>query len=113
MAEQLAVIKGTLAVLVLKALTWQPMHGFEITSWLEERSRQRLALEDASIYQTLYRLEKQGLVKAEWGATAENRRARYYHVTAAGRAALAQQTADWLRYAATMTDLLTATPTKS
>jgi transcriptional regulator len=106
----LPVLKGTLDVLVLKALTWQPMHGFEITSWLETRSGKRLALEDAALYQAVYRLEKRGLVNAEWGVTDGNRRARYYRITPAGRTALARQTAEWFRYAETMTDLLTASP---
>ncbi|HEX6941502.1 MAG TPA: PadR family transcriptional regulator [Gemmatimonadaceae bacterium] len=108
--EPLAVIKGTLDVLVLKALTWQPMHGFEITTWLENRSRRRLSLEDAALYQALYRMEKRGLVKATWGVTEGNRRARYYRITAAGRAELATQTTQWVRYAETMNDILLATP---
>ena len=106
MAEPLAVLKGTLDVLVLKALTWQPMHGFEITAWLEAESRKRLALEDAALYQALYRLEKRGLVKAAWGVTEGNRRARYYTITAAGRASLTAQIDQWVRYAETMNDLL-------
>ena len=108
--EPFAVLKGTLDVLVLKALTWQPMHGFEITSWLENRSGHRLALEDAALYQALYRLEKRGLVAASWGVTEANRRARYYKITAAGRSGLVAETAQWVRYAETMTDILLATP---
>jgi PadR family transcriptional regulator, regulatory protein PadR len=111
--EPLAVLKGTLDVLVLKALTWQPMHGFEITAWLEAQSRRRLALEDAALYQALYRLEKRGLVKAAWGVTDANRRARYYTITAAGRAELSAQIAQWVRYADTMNDLLLATPSRA
>lgn len=110
MADALPVVKGTLDVLVLKALTWQPMHGFEITAWLEERSGRRLALEDAALYQALYRMEKRGLVAADWGVTEGNRRARYYRVTAAGRASLAKQTTQWLRYAETVSDILTEKP---
>ena len=106
MAEPLAVLKGTLDVLVLKALTWQPMHGFEITAWLEAESRRRLAPEDAALYQALYRLEKRGLVKAAWGVTEGNRRARYYSITAAGRASLTAQIDQWVRYAETMNELL-------
>jgi transcriptional regulator len=101
------VVKGTLDVLVLKALTWQPMHGFEVTAWLEGRSGRRLALEDAALYQSLYRMEKKGLVKAEWGVTEHNRRARYYQLTAAGHAHLQQQVTDWLQYADTVTAILT------
>ncbi len=110
MEEPLSVVKGTLDVLVLKALTWQAMHGFEVTRWLEERSGRRLALEDAALYQALYRMEKRGWVEAEWGMTAENRRARYYRITAEGRARLAEQTSWWLRYGELMTDLLTQAP---
>jgi transcriptional regulator len=95
---------------VLKALTWQQMHGFEIMSWLENRSRRRLSLEDAALYQALYRMEKRGLVKAAWGVTEGNRRARYYRITAAGRAELAAQTTQWVRYAETMNEILLATP---
>ncbi|MBC8088818.1 MAG: PadR family transcriptional regulator [Phycisphaerae bacterium] len=108
--EPLAVLKGTLDVLVLKALTWQTMHGFEITAWLEHQSGRRLALEDAALYQALYRLEKRGLVAASWGVTDANRRARYYEITKAGRASLSEQTAQWVRYAETMNDILLASP---
>jgi PadR family transcriptional regulator len=110
MGEALAVVKGTLDVLVLKALSWQPMHGFELTAWLERESRQRLALEDAALYQALYRMEKRGLVAAAWGVTEHNRRARYYRITAAGRRHLTRQTAQWLQYAATVTEILSKAP---
>jgi transcriptional regulator len=102
------VVKGTLDVLVLKALSWQPMHGFEVTHWLERASGHRLALEDAALYQALYRLERRELVEAEWGVTGQGRRARYYSLTPAGRRELRDETAQWLRYAETLTDILTA-----
>jgi PadR family transcriptional regulator PadR len=111
-AEPMAVVKGTLDMLVLKALSWQPMHGFEVTAWLEARSGKRLALEDAALYQALYRMEKRGLVAAEWGVTEENRRARYYTLTPAGRADLRHQTSQWLRYTDTVTGILTESPTR-
>lgn len=110
MARPMPVIKGTLDVLVLKALSWQPMHGFELTHWLEQRSGERLELEDAAIYQALYRLERRGQVQAEWGVTTQGRRARYYELTRAGRRQLAEQTAHWLSYAETVTKILTAKP---
>lgn len=113
MSEPLAVLRGTLDVLALKALVWRPMHGFELTRWLEERSGRRLALEDAALYQALYRLEKRGLVAGEWGVTEENRRARYYGITVAGEQELQRQTAWWLRYAETVTELLTASPERA
>jgi len=110
MDEPMSIIKGTLDVLVLKALSCRSMHGFEATRWLERESAHRLALEDAALYQALYRLERRGLVEAEWGATGEGRRARYYALTAAGRRELRLETGHWLRYAATLTDILTAKP---
>jgi transcriptional regulator len=107
-ADQLTVLKGTLDVLVLKALAWGPMHGFEITSWLEDRSRGALALDDSALYQALYRLEGRGLITAEWGVTENNRRARYYRIGAEGRSHLRRETATWVRYAETVTGILTA-----
>jgi PadR family transcriptional regulator, regulatory protein PadR len=104
------VIKGTLDVLVLKALSRQPMHGFEMTHWLERASGHRLALEDAALYQALYRLERRGMVEAEWGVTDQGRRARYYELSPAGRRQLREDTAHWLRYAETLTDILTSKP---
>ena len=109
-AESLTVVKGTLDVLVLKALSWAPMHGFEITAWLEARSGGRLEVDDSALYQALYRMEQRGLVHAEWGVTENNRRARYYRATAAGRAHLHAETARWLEYAETVTDILTVAP---
>lgn len=105
-AEPLALVKGTLDVLVLKALSWGPMHGFEITAWLEERSDGSLDVDDSALYQALYRMEQRGLVEAEWGVTPNNRKARYYKVTAAGRAHLKAETARWVRYARTVSGIL-------
>ena len=104
----LPVVKGTLDVLVLKALVWAPMHGFEITNWLEEHSSRSLDVEDSAVYQALYRMEERKLIEAEWGVTENQRQARYYRITAAGRARLKVQTAQWLRYAQTVTMVLTA-----
>lgn len=103
----LPLMKGTLDVLVLKALAWAPMHGFEITTWLEERSGGGLGVEDSALYQALYRLEERELVSAEWGVTDNNRRARYYHLTADGKAHLRTETTKWVRYAGLVTGVLT------
>jgi len=111
--ESLTVVKGTLDVLVLKALTWAPMHGFEITTWLEAQSGGRLEVDDSALYQALYRMEQRRLVAAEWGVTENNRRARYYRLTAAGRAHLRAETARWLEYAETVTGILTVSPTSA
>jgi len=108
MADSLPVVKGTLDALVLKALSWAPMHGFEVTTWLEDRSGGALDVEDSALYQAFYRLEARHLVAADWGVTDNNRRARYYRITSAGRAHLRAQTTQWLRYAETVSDILSA-----
>jgi PadR family transcriptional regulator, regulatory protein PadR len=111
MADQTPLVRGTLDVLVLKALSWAPMHGFEITTWLEDRSGGALAVEDSALYQALHRMEERGLITAQWGVTANNRRARYYELTDAGRTYLRAETTKWVRYAETVTGILTARDT--
>lgn len=110
MAESLPVVRGTLDVLVLKALSWTPMHGFEITTWLEEQSGGELDVTDSALYQALYRLEERGLVEAEWGVTENNRRARYYRITPEGEAHLTSEAKAFLRYATAVRGILGAAP---
>ena len=110
MPDALPLVKGTLDMLVLKALSWTPMHGFEITTWLEARSAGTLGVQDSALYQALHRLEARGLAIAEWCVTANTQRARYYRLTDAGHAHLAAETAQWVRYAETVTGILTAAP---
>lgn len=110
---RLPVIKGTLDVLVLKAVSAEPLHGFEVTSWLEENSGNALEVEDSAVYQALYRLEPRGLVEADWGTTENNRRARYYGITAAGRAHLRTETERLIDYAALVTDMLRLKPRRT
>ena len=86
-------LKGTLDPLVLKTLSWTPMHAFEITSWIEERSGGRVAVDDAALLQALHRMEERRLIEAEWGVTKNGRRARYYKITPAGRAHLRAESA--------------------
>jgi transcriptional regulator len=111
--DPLPLVKGTLDVLVLKALNWAPMHGFEVTTWLEDRSGGVLDVDDSALYQALYRLEERGLIEAAWGVTENNRRARYYTIRPAGRAHLKAQTEQWLRYARTVTGVLTSAPRRA
>jgi PadR family transcriptional regulator PadR len=108
MSDTLPLVKGTLDILVLKALGWGPMHGFEITRWLEARSGGTLGVQDSALYQALQRLEERGFAAAEWGVTENNQRARYYRVTKKGRAHLVASTSQWVRYAETVTAILTA-----
>lgn len=108
--DPLSPVKGTLDLLVLKALSATPMHGFEVTRWLEDRSRGDLDVQDSALYQALYRMERRGLVRAEWGVTENNRRARYYRITAAGRTFLTEEAARFLKYARTVGAILRTTP---
>jgi len=104
----LPLLRGTLDVLVLKALSWGPTHGFGIACWLEERSDGVLDVEDGALYQALQRMEARGLIDAEWGVTENNRRARYYRMTAEGRRYLRAETTSWMRYAGAVTGILQA-----
>lgn len=107
--ESVQLLKGTLDLLVLKTLSWGPMHGYAIATWLEQRSAGSMGVDDSALYQSLHRLESRDLVEAEWGVTATNRKARFYKLTAAGRKHLKVESAGWLRYAAQVTTLLGAT----
>ncbi len=104
--DTLPIMKGTLDALVLKALSGAPMHGFEIVTWLEARSGGALGIADSALYQALYRMERRGLVAAEWGVTDHNRRARYYSLTREGRRHLEAETKRWLGYADLVTGIL-------
>ena len=110
---QLTILRGTLDVLVLRAVSWQPLHGFEISLWLEERSDGALAIDDSALYQALHRMEERAWISTEWGITENNRRARYYSLTRAGRAHLASETKRWVRYADIVTAVLKASPRSS
>jgi PadR family transcriptional regulator, regulatory protein PadR len=106
----LELLKGTVDVLVLRTLAWGPMHGYAVASWIRQRTDGVLALEDAPLYKALHRLEKQGLVRAEWGLSEHNRRARYYALTPAGRARLRADSATWRRYAEAVFKVLDPSP---
>jgi transcriptional regulator len=97
--ETLDLLKGTLDVLILKALTWGPRHGYAVARWIEDATRGELQIEEGALYHGLHRLEQKRWVSGEWGVSESNRRAKYYALTASGRRRLAQQTETWTRYA--------------
>src|SRR5215208_4030120 len=109
----MSLLKGTLDVLVLKTLSWGPMHAFEIATWLDGRSDGRLSVEDAALMQALHRLEERDLLGAEWGTTEKGRRARYYRLTHAGRAHLEAETARLTSYVDALTTVLAARSARS
>src|SRR6476659_3370211 len=92
-------LQGTLDVLVLRTLAWGSMHGYAVSRWIRQRTDGVIEIEDAPLYKALHRLEKAGYVDAEWGLSENNRRARYYQLTSAGRRALKAEETAWRRYA--------------
>jgi transcriptional regulator len=107
MSDMVPLLKGTLDILVLKALSWTPMHGIEITNWLAERSGGELSFDESGVYQALYRMEARGLIEAEWGVSSNNRRARFYSITPDGRRHLKTETRQFVRYGKLLTGILT------
>lgn len=97
---------GTLDVLVLKTLTWGAMHGYTIAERIEERGGGEFVIVDAALYKALHRLEDTGAIESEWGLSENNRRAKYYSLTARGRAQLRAETATWKRYASAVGRIL-------
>lgn len=105
---KLEFIRGTLDVLILKSLTWGPLHGYAITNLLRRQSDDALLLEEGTLYPALWRLENKGLLQAEWGLSDNNRRAKYYRLTAAGRRQLQQEVKTWEAYARAVAKVLSA-----
>ena len=99
-------LQGTLDVLILRTLAWQPMHGYAVSRWIRERTDGTIEIEDAPLYKALHRLERAGCVSAEWGVSENNRRARYYQLTAVGRRRLKAEESAWRRYAAAVSRVL-------
>ncbi|HSW29550.1 MAG TPA: PadR family transcriptional regulator [Longimicrobiales bacterium] len=96
-ATRADLLKGTLDLLVLKTLSAGPRHGYGVARWLEESSRDLLRIEEGSLYPALYRMEARGWIRSEWGLSEANRRARWYHITDAGREQLVEQASGWER----------------
>ena len=99
-------LHGTLDLLVLKALSTTPMHGFGLSQWIEQRAGNALAIVDSALYKALHRLEDDGAIAAEWGVSDNNRRAKYYALTPRGRGQLRAETATWKRYVGAVSDIL-------
>ena len=102
----LKLIQGTVDLLILKALAGGPEHGYGVSAKIRERSDGDLGIDDAALYQALHRLERRGLIASEWGLSANNRRAKFYEITSAGRRYLARETSTWQRYARAVSAVL-------
>ncbi|HEY2912734.1 MAG TPA: PadR family transcriptional regulator [Candidatus Angelobacter sp.] len=110
MAKQAELLPGTLDLLILKAVSLGPLHGYGILLRIQQISGGALLVEQGALYPALYRLEEQDLLAAEWGTSENNRRAKYYSVTRAGEKRLRQETESWNRVAAAMSAVLRARP---
>ena len=106
---ELDLLQGTLDVMILKSLSWGPMHGFGIAKWIRQTTDGVLQIEDSALYPALHRMEHRGLIDAEWGITENNRRAKYYRLTTKGRQQLRERVSTWDRYTAAVTKVVHAT----
>jgi PadR family transcriptional regulator, regulatory protein PadR len=112
MAEQASLLPGTLDVLILKSVSLGPLHGYAVLARIEQITQGALLVEQGALYPALYRLEHQGLLVAEWGTSENNRRAKYYSLTATGRKRLREETDSWNRLATAMAAALKARPSE-
>jgi transcriptional regulator len=99
-------LQGTLELLVLKTLSWGPMHGYGIASWIESATNDALTVEEGSLYPALYRMTRKGWIKGKWGTSENNRRAKFYQLTAEGERQFRDQTSGWQRFAAAVSEAL-------
>lgn len=106
---KLEFVRGTLDVLILKALVWGPLHGYAITSFIRRQSDDALLVEEGTLYPALWRLESKGLADAEWGLSENNRRAKFYRLTPEGRRQLRHEVKMWEAYAVAVAKVLAAT----
>ena len=108
MAHTSEVLKGTLDLMILKALSGEAMHGFGLTRWIRRTSDEVLQVEDGALYPALHRLERKGWIQSEWGVTENNRRARYYELTGHGRRQLERELESWSRFSAAIGKIVVA-----
>ena len=100
------VLRGTLDLLILKAVSWRPTHGYAVARWIEQATGDVLQIEEGSLYPALHRLEARGWISAEWGASENNRKAKFYAITRQGQKKLAEDTAYWQRLSGLMARML-------
>jgi transcriptional regulator len=108
-ASDLDLLQGTLDVMILKALSWGPMHGFGVAKWIRQTTDDVLQIEDSALYPALHRMEHRELIDAEWGITPNKRRAKFYKLTTKGRQQLRARVSTWDAYASAVTKVIHAT----
>src|SRR5438093_12176799 len=105
---ELDLVRGTFDLIILKTLSWGPMHGLGVLRWIEETAEQRLQIEEGALYPALHRLEQRGWLDAEWGFTERNRKAKYYRLTPRGRRQLVAELSKWERYTQAVSMIVSA-----
>ena len=105
----LDLIQGTLDVMILKALSWGPMHGFAVAKWIRLTTEDVLQIEDGALYPALHRMEYRGFIDADWDLTENKRRAKYYRLTTKGRQQLRARASSWDRYSSAVSKVIHAT----
>jgi PadR family transcriptional regulator PadR len=106
--DSIALLQGTLDLLILKTLSWGSAHGYAIARWIQHVTDDALHIEEGSLYPSLHRLEKRGLIRAEWGLSENKRRAKYYALTARGRHELRAEASSWSAFAGAVAKVLTS-----
>jgi PadR family transcriptional regulator, regulatory protein PadR len=104
--ESNGMLHGTLDALILKTLSWGTRHGYGIAKWIEEATDEAVVVEEGSLYPALYRMERRGLIEADWGLSELGRKAKFYRITARGRRQLAADTEQWARFATGVSKVL-------
>ncbi len=107
-ASDLELVRGTFDLILLKTLSWGPMHGLGVVRWIEDVTHKQLLVEEGALYPALHRLEQKKWLAAEWGTTEKGRRAKYYRITERGRKQLAAEASRWERYSTAMGLILAA-----
>ena len=108
LSPESGLVRGTLDVLILKAVSWGPRHGYAVAEWIRVVTDDQLLVEEGPLYTALHRLERRGLLDAEWGYSDNNRKARYYQLSRAGRSYLRAEVSGWERYVQAVTKALAA-----
>lgn len=98
MTQNPNLVRGTLELLILKSLTWEPLHGYAVSEWIEQVTDGSLLMEEGTLYPALHRLDDKGFVESEWGLSENNRRAKYYSITREGRRHLEKEAESWATY---------------
>jgi PadR family transcriptional regulator, regulatory protein PadR len=108
--QNVELLQGTLDVLILKALSWGPNHGYGVAKWLQQVTNDVLQIEEGSLYPALHRMERKGWIESEWGLSENNRRAKYYRVTTEGQRHLRTEASSWDLFAQAVSTVLSWTP---